>query len=281
MPAARSSTVQSRATHPYMSQSPAPSPASASVEPPENNEVIVISSDDEDTPPVVAVRRRTVSRKGKARRVPSFEIIEIPDNTQAPVGAHLSEDPRDLKDEVRRLRDDARKWQIERARLLDDNARYIVEVDRLRTEAMQKGQSIPLSSVEDIVCCEICTLKMWSPYMCVALLTLNTRAIHCMPSLPDCGHIFCYSCILDWFSTIHAKHLQTYPHYNANIVGIPRPSYSCPSCRVEARVRPVECFAVKSMVRLVGDVVGEHSPQKQAPRRGQPEAVWDGFFGRR
>ncbi|KAJ3892454.1 hypothetical protein GG344DRAFT_45458 [Lentinula edodes] len=159
---------------------------------------------------------------------------------------------------------------------------------------------LPISDVEDSVTCEICTMKMWTPYIL------------------ECGHTYCQSCLQDWFSTTLAQHMAAHPNYNINqpqhpygadmyaaypgfaqhhymhLLGAatPQPHYTCPICRKQVRNPPVEDFNLKKIVRAVASVQGESSPRKgeagssrrkgkakgQAPARR--EDPWSGFFRR-
>jgi hypothetical protein len=127
-------------------------------------------------------------------------------------------------------------------------------------------------------------------------------------SLPACGHTFCRSCLTDWFNTTLAQHLTAHPHYRplpphpANMyqhsIALqqqillqrhlheqqhPAPNYTCPTCREEVTVRPVEVFALKAIVRSVAGAMGTTSPRKpsanlRGPGKGGREELWSGFF---
>jgi hypothetical protein len=136
--------------------------------------------------------------------------------------------------------------------------------------------------------------RLWSPHMSVRcsiiLLSLTRRC----DRLPECGHIFCQTCLQEWFSTTLAHFLATHPNYDANnpmrhIQAFPHlPRYTCPTCRTTVQNRPVEVFALKAIVRTIAAAAGESSPAK-APavmnhRRAQGVQTigpWDGFFPRR
>jgi hypothetical protein len=135
-------------------------------------------------------------------------------------------------------------------------------------------------------------------------------------SLPECGHTFCQSCLVDWFNTTLAQHMTAYPNYNHNIhnqpfntlvtdciahrnmnphiqfhlqallphlqLEVPAPQFTCPTCRKQVKTRPVEDFALKSIVRAIAGAAGESSPKKQGGRQrsgaGRPQDTWEGFF---
>ncbi|TFK53936.1 hypothetical protein OE88DRAFT_1625534, partial [Heliocybe sulcata] len=137
-----------------------------------------------------------------------------------------------------------------------------------------------LPELEDSVSCDICVLKMWSPY-----------------TLPGCGHTFCQSCLDDWFTSTLAKHIQDHPNYHAEVRFPPRilalaehdprvraqieahrgpqPSYTCPACRAPVKSKPVEAFALKKVVMTVAKASGESSPQRRGAHAREP---WEGFF---
>ncbi|KAI0041166.1 hypothetical protein FA95DRAFT_1565669 [Auriscalpium vulgare] len=205
------------------------------------------------------------ARKGKGRMLAaqaSLEIIELLDSTQSSA-AQSSND----RSELRRMKDEAAKLRADVARLKQENARIqdLLENEHLRSQKKLQTANVPVALLEDVVLCEICTAKMWTPFL-----------------MPDCGHTFCETCIDDWFTTIRTKHLATNPHLSEQILlTLPpaeRPAYTCPACRTAVRTFPVECFTLKSVVRIVADAVGESSPPKSAPGVKQG-GIWGGFFG--
>lgn len=165
--------------------------------------------------------------------------------------------------------------------------------------------------------CEICTSRMWEPYTYAFLKkTLNwfqpfVLSMSSSCSLPDCGHIFCLSCLQDWFGTTLAQFMNANPHYNVNqaqniphlqhlfqnliqnphaaahpqIAAMlanllpPSPQYTCPTCREPVRTRPIEVFALKAIIRVVTAAAGESSPKKAVNNNFKAKAgPWDGFF---
>jgi len=121
-------------------------------------------------------------------------------------------------------------------------------------------------------------------------------------SLPGCGHTFCQSCLEDWFNSTLAKHLQDHPNYRPNApipphllvlarhdpriraeietLRGPKPCYTCPACRAPVKSKPVEVYALKKVTRTAAKALGESSPQRVLPARGEAHAgsSWDGFF---
>jgi hypothetical protein len=66
----------------------------------------------------------------------------------------------------------------------------------------------------------------------------------------------------------------------AQHTGGPQPTYTCPTCREQVKNKPVEDFALKSVVRTVAGAMGENSPTKKVNGRvgnGRP-GPWDRFF---
>ncbi|KAJ7216586.1 hypothetical protein GGX14DRAFT_50984 [Mycena pura] len=130
-------------------------------------------------------------------------------------------------------------------------------------EAMKQNQTMT-TELEDGVTCEICSSKMWSPFI-----------------LPDCGHTFCQKDLEDWFSAALKQHRNTYPNFHAGMAGpmlgmmqLPLPPYSCPKCREKVRSKPIQNFAVKSFVRVVAKHARETSPKKAASSNN----IWSQFF---
>ncbi|KAJ4468327.1 hypothetical protein J3R30DRAFT_3715271 [Lentinula aciculospora] len=150
---------------------------------------------------------------------------------------------------------------------------------------------MPIANVEDSVTCEVCTMKMWTPYIL------------------ECGHTYCQSCLQDWFSTTLTQHMAAHPNFSINqpqhpygaemlpahvhyyymhLLGLtpPQPQYTCPICRQQVRNPPVEDFNLKKIVRAVASARGEASPRKEQPghnrRKGKARArredQWSGFF---
>ncbi|GLB37303.1 putative RING-type zinc-finger [Lyophyllum shimeji] len=253
-----------------------------------------------------AARTSATKRKrdaaAKAKPVALGEVIEISSDDEPPPQtnaalADLRRQLRKLKEENIRCKEDLSKSQRE---LLSARA----EIVELRgSSAPGKGKGVlDISQLEDSVNCEVCTLRMWFPYI-----------------LPECGHTFCQSCLQDWFSSTLAQFMNTHPHYDLNDPApylrqfqammhnrhilhnphtaayfaqfqqqTPQPQYTCPTCREPVKNRPVEDFTLKAIVRTVADATGEESPRKQGNSgRGKATApvsrkddLWAGYFPR-
>ncbi|CAA7259195.1 unnamed protein product [Cyclocybe aegerita] len=214
---------------------------------------------------------------------------------------------------IAEYRREINKMRADNVKQKRDLEKMANEVKALREEneqlqALQKPTlgkiSLDAAQLTDHLECEICTSKMWTPYI-----------------LPDCGHTFCESCLQDWFSTTQAKYIAAHPEYNPNTVLLnnnatylvnlaqsvahnphaanhahigaiidqllpPHPQYTCPTCREPVRSRPTEAFALKAIVRTISAATGESSPTKPATsRKGKTTATtvgpWDGFFPRK
>jgi len=132
-----------------------------------------------------------------------------------------------------------------------------------------KVKLLNLASLEEEVTCEICALKMWSPY----LLSDSTRVQHVdnHPSyvpLPPHLQRALHQPVVDPNAFLHAS-LFLAQH--------PPPNYTCPTCRMSVTRKPVEDFALKKVVSWVADFqVDEGMPSTSRVKNGSP---WDVFFG--
>ncbi|KAF9021867.1 hypothetical protein BDZ89DRAFT_1042522 [Hymenopellis radicata] len=153
------------------------------------------------------------------------------------------------------------------------------------------------SKLEDDLNCEICSMKMWHPFV-----------------LPQCGHTFCKKCLRDWFSTKMAQHQTVHPDYDAKSpipiphplqeavdhgriipaqltalllqIDIRGPVFTCPTCREAIRTRPIESFALRRLVQSVAGAQGEAEEiagNATSTERGQRHATvegdpWSRFF---
>ncbi|KIY71092.1 hypothetical protein CYLTODRAFT_441480 [Cylindrobasidium torrendii FP15055 ss-10] len=218
------------------------------------NDVIVISSDDEeDAPPKSTTNKNVVKLESQIKR--------------------MKKDNEKLLSELSSMKSAFKKTEV---------ARQEAETKaKLAAANVLSGSSpaINTDKLEDITCCEICTGKMWAPFI-----------------LPDCGHVFCQNCLQGWFATTkrqyqtaHPQHLPNAPvllpqwvtelvyYRNTSVQQLhdvvtpllqqDKPDYNCPTCRKSLKTRPVECFAIKSLVSIVAAAEGESSPKKDPPRK--------------
>jgi len=173
--------------------------------------------------------------------------------------------------------------------LKEENERQQRDLEKYELNFSKGKVTLDVAIVEENLNCEICTGRMWSPYL-----------------LPDCGHTFCQSCLQDWFNTTLTKFTAEHPNTNWQqrshlrpilmnpmlmnnpeivraipLLNATMPRYSCPTCRKAVHARPAEVYALKALVRSFASVVGEKSPQKESRARGGRKTSadpWDHFF---
>ncbi|KAH9945682.1 hypothetical protein B0H21DRAFT_425025 [Amylocystis lapponica] len=260
--------------------------------PPPDSDIIVLSSDDDDCPPKKKPAPKKTTKHSpkyntRATSAAAQEVVEISseDETSTSNVPHrtitsLRQQLKDAREEVERLRSARDEAHSEVAKLKADVASH--------DQVEAKSKNI-VAELDDYLSCEICTLKMWTPY---------TLA---------CGHTFCETCLADWFNTALVTHkaahpqtyaaLQTYRNalrdaglpaaarrqlqvqVSALVRHQPAPSYTCPTCRAPVTARPAAVFALKHVVRVVAGAMGEQSPKKPAPAPAHMHAgPWDAFF---
>lgn len=235
--------------------------------------------------------RKDMVRKRKPL-VPLGEVIEISSDDESPAPSIPNTIVADLRRQIKKLKEENAQCKQDLVEAEKEVVRARETVSEMQTSLQpEKGKLIlDTSHVEDQLSCEVCTGRLWSPYI-----------------LPECGHIFCQTCLQDWFNTTLAHFLTTHPHYDVNnpipylqpfqhvpqaIVHQQAPQYTCPTCRATVQNRPVEVFTVKALVRTVAAAIGENSPKKPPAamdiRAGknrvqgvQTMGPWDGFFQRR
>ncbi|KAJ6511353.1 hypothetical protein C8R47DRAFT_1296201 [Mycena vitilis] len=215
---------------------------------------VVLLTDSDD----VAIKRTTTKQNAKntglrKENLPinSGEIIEISsDEDEEPVVPRNTVANSRLQEKIRQL-------ERENARIKRENAEI-------------KKKQAASADLEDQITCEVCSSKMWSPFI-----------------LPDCGHTFCQQDLVNWFDTALKQHRKVYPHYNPSAPAVnmyhpfqqqmqlPLPPYSCPKCREKVRSKPIQNFAVKNFVRAVAGQAGESSPKKTVANSAN---VWGKFF---
>jgi len=61
---------------------------------------------------------------------------------------------------------------------------------------------------------------------------------------------------------------------------IPQPVYTCPTCRDVVRNKPVEIFALKSIVETISNAMGETSPKATSVKGEKPASAgpWHEIF---
>lgn len=61
---------------------------------------------------------------------------------------------------------------------------------------------------------------------------------------------------------------------------IPQPVYTCPTCRDVVRNKPVEIFALKSVVEIISHAMGKAGPKVMSVKGKEPASAgsWDEIF---
>ncbi|KAH8113505.1 hypothetical protein DFH11DRAFT_304147 [Phellopilus nigrolimitatus] len=300
-PSTRPATSQASKPPRVRERRAAQSKAALSPRPP-SPDVIVLSSDDDDVP----LRRPLPKRQRAANAVVPQPSTVKEKGTNCARGRTLLDDIQERQSgssDVARLRLEIEALKKERDRFRSRCAKAEVAVKTVEVEkdkAVAKASDLEkslkrkatsqrpdYSELEDTVSCEICTLKMWSP-----------------ATLVGCGHSFCEKCLHDWFNTAFTQHVQLHPdflagpqipedlarHSNNPRVApvieqiradfrkrVPSPEYTCPTCRVAVKRKPVEVYALKEFVRKAAKLSGE---SEEGPRRANRAvgSVFDGFF---
>ncbi|KAK0440297.1 hypothetical protein EV421DRAFT_1905443 [Armillaria borealis] len=88
--------------------------------------------------------------------------------------------------------------------------RYADDLEQVREELEELRQDtrrckIDPAKLKDDLLCAICKSKMWHPF------------IYAIPSLPDCGHIFCEGCIREWFVVTETNYRRENLHFHHNM----------------------------------------------------------------
>ncbi|KNZ77764.1 hypothetical protein J132_03822, partial [Termitomyces sp. J132] len=133
--------------------------------------------------------------------------------------------------------------------------------------------------LDDNMGCEICTSRMWSPFMSIA--RMRSHILLVLPAgLQTHNHRL-------WEAMMQNPLILRTPHAAAYYAQLqqqaPQPQYTCPTCREQVKNRPVEDFALKALIRAITTAAGEGSPKKlDKQTRGKATAPktgpWDGFF---
>ncbi|KAJ7248581.1 hypothetical protein B0H12DRAFT_1123348 [Mycena haematopus] len=206
---------------------------------------------------VVPATKRTTARKDHPKQNPARKENHWPVNSGEIIEISSDEDDEPVAPRVSAV--GTSKLQARIRQLEQENARIKKENDEIK-----KQQSSAAADLEDQITCEVCSAKLWTPYIL------------------SCGHTFCAQDLENWFSTALKQHRTVYPLYNVhhapNVYNmyqqqLPLPPYTCPKCRERVCTRPVQNFAVKGLVRAVAGQMGETSPKKTADAN-----VWNRFF---
>ncbi|KAI0684798.1 hypothetical protein BC835DRAFT_1387785 [Cytidiella melzeri] len=269
-----------------------------------SRDIIVLSSDDESVPvKKPTVPQKTAKIRGKARAMPlpsgdvsMNDVLEIFSEEETSVrqkGSSSSSSSRTstatafLQRQIDELQRENVMLKAQAASTLSSTTMPSANADK--TTAALAEQKKLLYEMDDITCCEICIARMWSPYIL------------------SCGHSFCKTCLMDWFSTAHAQHMQAHPEYNPHppilnrsleilqqpylsphqrravknellieYNNIKKPAFTCPKCRDPVTTAPIECYALKHMVRTMAKWAkdGKTGQDDKTPQQG----IWDGFF---
>ncbi|EKM80794.1 hypothetical protein AGABI1DRAFT_126832 [Agaricus bisporus var. burnettii JB137-S8] len=268
--------------------------------------ILELSSDDSALSPLHSPtkspsQQRPKNTSNNARIIPSSDVIEISsdDDDGPPSQASIVAD---LRKQVSKLKQENERYGKECIVLKQALARSYAELKEANASKLESADGklvLELSKLEDTISCEICTNRLYTPYL-----------------LPGCGHTFCLSCLRDWFGMTHAQFLQTNPHWNPNAqnqnilrirsllrpeylvhpqiqhemlhIQQPQPQFTCPTCRKRVYQRPVEVYALKSLIRM--SLSANEAEKAKIPpdttvvekRRGRLVVVdpWDGFFPR-
>ncbi|KAI6000778.1 hypothetical protein EDD15DRAFT_1793764 [Pisolithus albus] len=310
MPVTRASStgVSSSSTQQKRYRTPIPRPGGSAkpTKTPPHPEVIILSSEDENSPIASVGHTKKPSRHPKRRkpvRLPTQvlgEVLEISDFDEVQPSPPAASK---RKTEVSNTENLQRAVNSLEQALRLANQRAAQELSELKSlektqaeeiSALRSALSKDFSELEDHILCEVCTHKMWKPYL-----------------LPDCGHCFCEDCLVGWFTTTQVKFMHSNPDYDPQhamahgqlhvlLKSIPailnphvrqqlkallsklrqmRPEYTCPSCRKTAVTKPVEDFRLKALVKHISDLQGEVNPPESS--HSHPVAStgpFDAFF---
>jgi len=213
---------------------------------------------------------------------PLGEVIEISSDDDSSSPSLPDRMVTDLRRQVRKLKEENAQCKKDLVVAEKELVKARENVSEMQASLRpEKGKLVlDASHLEDQLSCEVCTGRLWSPHI-----------------LPECGHIFCQTCLQEWFNTTLAHFLAIHPDYNGNNpmrqafphlpAHLQAPEYTCPTCRTIVQNRPVEVFVLKALVRTIATAAGESSPAKpstvmnlRGKSRAQTIGPWDGFFSR-
>ena len=80
----------------------------------------------------------------------------------------------------------------------------------------------------------------------------------------------------------HMAHLHGHPHVAAQLdkaiadwqKRVPKPEYTCPTCRIRIYLQPVQIYAFKDVVHKIARLTGDENVGTLNMHQG----LWDGFF---
>ncbi|EJD46652.1 hypothetical protein AURDEDRAFT_164475 [Auricularia subglabra TFB-10046 SS5] len=191
---------------------------------------IIISDSDEDIPP-----RPSGFIPPKLKESVTQLIHDVSLNRQGKKRVYDDDDDDAVEERAHeaRLREKTRVMQVANERVTRKLKAAKEEVGSLKAELEAKNAT--MEELRQHCDCEICLETLWKPW-----------------ALPDCGHIFCQTCLMSLFKAERFK---------------------CPTCRVRIRHRPVESYAFKNMLRVVaGPAPAEEDPGEEGA------CVWDSWW---
>ncbi|KAJ7782855.1 hypothetical protein B0H16DRAFT_1494637 [Mycena metata] len=230
----------------------------------------------------LTVSHSPAKRKNHVAPNPS-ELIEIfsSDEETAPRKPTPKDQLKQVQQELRSLKQKYSKLQTVEEEL--ERARQ--EISGLKDASKRGEVVIDASKFEDHICCEICTVTMWTPYI-----------------LSGCGHTYCSKCLVEWFSTCLAQHMTAHPGWrppngqplyhrldpriraHPYIAALathqgPQPEFSCPTCRAVVTTKPMEDYSLKAIIHALA------TRCRRRKGKGKAKAVvvdgpFDGFFGK-
>ncbi|KAF7319538.1 RING-type domain-containing protein [Mycena chlorophos] len=124
---------------------------------------------------------------------------------------------------ARPVEDEKEAEAVDEAEIEDSSVATITRLNEelsAKTALVQKHETL-LAQLTQSLTCQVCLDPLHKPY-----------------SLSPCGHIACYNCLVQWFTSEPEDQHEGMP---------PRPK-TCPHCRARIRERPAEAWAIKDLV---------------------------------